>query len=99
MLVKIDDLEVVSKCGTEALISNSIVTTKVEMKKLEFNVTKCKKIHIGRDCLKCCDLLVHEEKMEISDAEKYLGDIVMKEMNNIKNIKNKEAVLQKLCLY
>ena len=34
----IDDLAVISKCGSASLISNAIVTSKIEMKKLEYHV-------------------------------------------------------------
>ena len=82
----------ITKCGTKALVSNTIVTSKIEMKKLEFNVSKCKKIHIGKENVNCCDLKVHNQVMEVSEAEKYLGEIVMKKMMNMDNIKNKEAI-------
>ena len=43
----VDDLLNISKCGHESLINNVTQNTKNEAKKLNFNQSKCHKIHIG----------------------------------------------------
>ena len=50
---------------------------------MKISQTKCKRIHIKRASkknneLKCSDLKVHNDKMEDSNREKYLGDILDK---------------------
>ena len=51
------------------------------MKKLNLSKDKCHRLHIGKQSRKdtnCSELKVHEEKMETSSQEKYLGDIIHK---------------------
>ena len=44
----IDDIAAFSKCGQKSLEMNAFLNTKIEMKKLEMNRDKCKKMHFGK---------------------------------------------------
>ena len=48
-------------------------------KKLQLNKLKCAKVHVGKKCKECPELLVQNEPMNNSDMEKYLGDIIYKD--------------------
>ena len=73
------------------------------------NETKCHKIHSGPTSKLCPQLLVHDENMLDSTAEKYLGDIISKDGKNTLNIKSRteksmgivsdiKNILKELCL-
>ena len=53
---------------------NTYINSKIELKKLEFNVKKSKKIHLGKENIICPDFQVHGKKMKESELEKYLGN-------------------------
>ena len=64
-------------------VDNTIISTKIEAKKLNFNSSKCHKLHIGEKTkmcqanLKICpDLKVNGDTMEDIENDKYLGDII-----------------------
>ena len=52
----VHDLLVISKCGNDSAISNSMINSFIECKKLKLNVKKCSKIHIGKIGHSCPDL-------------------------------------------
>ena len=41
--------------------TNAFMNTFIELKKLEFGVKKCNKMHIGKETLCCDDMKVHNE--------------------------------------
>ena len=88
-LAMIDDVVAFAKCGQDSLKTNTYINAKIEMKKLECGVTKCKKIHFGKENVLCPDLEVHGEKIDESDCEKYLGNLLASEGMNKKNINAK----------
>ena len=71
-----DDVLVPVKFSQESIIANVKVNSFIESKNLKLNVTKNQKMHIGKVNKNCPDLKVHENKMETSSEEKYLGDIL-----------------------
>ena len=75
-LKMIDDIAAVSLCGLPSLQMNNYVNRVVEMKKLRFNVSKCKKIHLGQKNLCCPQLHAHNQEMNESNCEKYVGDMI-----------------------
>jgi hypothetical protein len=85
----IDDIAGISKCGDDSVILNSIVNTKVESKKLEFNLTKCVKMHIGPNKEHCAKLKVHDTEMKATDKQKYLGDNISSYGDNFENVKKR----------
>ena len=46
----------------------------MDLNKLKLSVTKCHRMHIGKQCVECPELNVNKNKMEISIQEKYLCD-------------------------
>ena len=69
-LTYIDDILSMSKCGIEAVESNTFLTTKIEMKRMNFNVggeskpSKCQKMHVGKRSEKCQELYTNRKKLE-----------------------------------
>ena len=94
-LAMVDDLLVVSRCGIESLSLNVYVNTKIELKKLNFHVpdsnglTKCHKLHIGMKTKTCPELKVHGCKMEEVLDDVYLGDVIMHNGRNTKNVQKR----------
>jgi hypothetical protein len=85
----VDDLNGIYKCGMESLALNTFIDTQVELKKLRFHVpdrkgiTKCQKLHIGRNHQLCPTLKVHGTIMpEVT----YFGDILISDGRNSTNI-------------
>ena len=50
-----------------------------------------KQIHIGSEHFLCPELLAHNEKMLMSDTEKYLGDLLSSDCSNQANLSAKAA--------
>jgi hypothetical protein len=67
----VDDVLTISKCGTTSIAMNQTVNQFMKSKKLQLNPLKCAKIHIGKKCSECPDLLVNNESMKNSDRENY----------------------------
>ena len=108
-LAMIDDLLSISECGTQSVKMNSFLNTKTNIKKLQFGVEKCHKMHIGTKSNICPDLYIDNWKVEKiseiktgirnlqdihdgdykideTESEKYLGDIITSDGKNNKNI-------------
>ena len=71
----VDDIMSIKKCSESGSI-NAVINSFIEMKKLKLNQKKCNRIHIGKNNNACPELKVHDEKMNNSNQEKYLGDIL-----------------------
>ena len=72
----VDDILSIQKCSDSIKI-NEVINAFIELKKLTLSHKKCNRIHIGKQ-QKCPELKVHNQKMNDSESEKYLGDIVDK---------------------
>ena len=69
----VDDLVCISECGYKTSMMNAFINHKTNIKKLQFGVDKCKKIHIGRtkENHKCQDLYVDGWKIKnVTNVEK-----------------------------
>ena len=92
-LAMIDDILAIALCGFKSVATNTFVNCKMEMKKLLFSDTKCKHVHVGKECPFCPVLEVHGKAINRSTAEKYLGDIIAESIVgngcNNKNIENR----------
>ena len=86
----VDDIAVVTKCGNEAILANSVVNKFIECKKLTLSKKKCHQMHIGKVKMCCPALNVHDDKMTRSEEEKYLGNILSHDGNNKSNTKNRQ---------
>ena len=61
-----------SECGVKTSMLNSYINFKTKSKKLQFGVSKCKKIHVGKMCdeYKCQTLTVDNwAEIEVNDKE------------------------------
>ena len=64
-LAMIDDLISVSKCGIESVKMNSFLNAKSSVKKLQFGMSKCHKLHVGQNKRSCPDLYLDEWKIKL----------------------------------
>ena len=77
-LSMVDDVVCISECGYKSVMMNSYIQCKTSSKKLQFGSIKCKKIHIGKECVgyKCHPLYVDSwEENEIKNEETGKVDI------------------------
>ena len=94
-LAFVDDLNGISKCGSDSLSLNTFINTQIELKKLRFHTTdakgksKCNKLHIGKQMRNCPVLKVHGTPMQEVKDDRYLGDILSCDGRNTKNIKDR----------
>ena len=73
-LEMVDDIIDIKKCGKDSVISNAVINSFIEHKKLTMGKSKCHKIHCGQKSEFCQDLKVHDNTMHNSNEETYLGD-------------------------
>ena len=85
----IDDIGGVAKCQDDTVILNSIKNAKIESKKLEFNLKKCVNMHIGPNIQSCPSLKIHENVMNTSSTQIYLGDKISSSGSNSENIRER----------
>ena len=85
----VDDILTLSECGWMSVIMNSKINTKISMKKLRFNDTKCHKIHYGPESVLCPKLVVQGKEMKEVEMDDYLGDVVANQGNMKMNIKKR----------
>ena len=80
ILTIVDDALAISECGYKTNMLNSFINTKTNIKKLQYGVKKCFKMHVGKTCVKeiCPDLHVDgwkvREVTEVTTGEKNLED-------------------------
>ena len=75
-------------------MSNATTNSFVESKRLNFSNKKCHRIHVGKkdsDGKQCNEIFVHENKMDNSENEKYVGDIIFNDGKIEKNIAERRA--------
>ena len=48
MLAMVDDILSISECGYKTSMVNSYINTKTSLKKLQFGIKKCFKMHVGK---------------------------------------------------
>ena len=76
-LAMVDDIITVSLCGSDSIKVNAIVQAKIECKQLELSHNKCYNMHTGKKSQNLCpSLSVHGTKMQNSESQNYLGDIL-----------------------
>ena len=70
---------------------HNTVNSFFEVEKLTLSKHKSHVIHVGENVENCCQLKVHNEKMDLSDKEKYLGDVIDKSGKPRENILARKA--------
>ena len=91
ILGMVDDVLAVNKCSNEAVISDCTINRFMELNKLTLSSTKCHRMHIGKQSIKCPELQIHESKMETNKQERYLGNIITCDRKQAKNINRRIA--------
>ena len=71
----IDDVLTLSVCGTNSILLNSAVQSKMSTKRLTLSKDKCVKLHFGQDTENCPRLKMGHANMSLSCKQKYLGEI------------------------
>ena len=76
----VDDILTVQKCSTNAVKMNATVNAFIESKKLKLSEKKCHRIHVkskkSKNEPECLPLKIHDQKMNNTKQEKYLGDLI-----------------------
>ena len=76
-LAMIDDVMGMASCGDDSIEMNSIINSKMEIKKLRLSEKKCYKIHISKTQGNCTQILkVHDNEMKAVSQATYLGDVI-----------------------
>ena len=68
----VDDALAVTECGYKTKMMNAFINTKTNLKKLQYGIKKCFKMHVGKSCVKeiCPDLFVDGWKLkEVTELE------------------------------
>ena len=92
-LAMVDDLLIVTECGYKSAMSNSFINCKTNMKKLQFGIDKCHKMHVGKKRIEeiCPDLFVDSWKLkEVTEIE--TGEEVLNEVHT--GLSKMEEVIQ-----
>ena len=85
----VDDEITMAKCSFQSTKTNSFMNNFAEMKKLEYGVKKCHKMHIGPKTIICEDIRVHNEIGTKVERDKYVGDIISRDGSNLEKIKER----------
>ena len=89
----VDDLVCFSKCGLQSVLMNAFINAKTNFKKLQFGVSKCHKMHIGKDKVSCPDLkldywdVTNTEEIETGQNkvdDEYAGEHTLETIENEK---------------
>ena len=67
-LAMVDDLVLISNCGLESVMMNGFINCKTNIKKLQFGVEKCHKMHVGRKNQICPDLFIDGWELKPVDS-------------------------------
>ena len=68
-LSMVDDLVLISTCGLNSVLINGFINCKTNLKKLQYGVEKCHKMHVGWKDHLCPDLFI--DKWEVELVESY----------------------------
>ena len=92
----VDDLIAVAECGTESLLLNSFINAKTNVKKLQFGIDKCHKIHIGANHQKCPELFIDKWE-EIENVDSVEVHDVCKDVSKINETKQEKYLGDLIC--
>ena len=92
-LAMVDDLVCISQCGINSVKMNAFLNAKTNLKKLQFGVSKCHKMHVGSKQIECPRLKVDEWEVKVvenfdtkekSVLDEQIGDHYMEESDHEK---------------
>ena len=69
-LSMVDDLVLLSTCGLNSVLMNGFINCKTNVKKLQFGVEKCHKMHVGIKNHLCPDLFIDGWELKSADSMK-----------------------------
>ena len=95
ILTMVDDALAITECGYKSSMMNAFINTKTSIKKLQYGVDKCFKMHVGKTCIEeiCPDLHVDGWKLRMVDeietgalkqVEEFTGSHAVKEVQSEK---------------
>ena len=90
-LAMIDDLVCPSVCGVDSVLMNSYINAKTRTKKLQFGVSKCHQLHVGKKSNVCPTLMIDNwELKKVDDSETGLGNLedVLVGNHNLEKVDN-----------
>ena len=73
ILGMVDDVINVTKCSNQTVNTNATINAFMESNKLTLAKNKCCRIHVGKNCKKCPELNIHENKIKESHEETTKG--------------------------
>ena len=69
----VEDNLAIAKCGTSSLQKNAVITSSIQMQRLNLSQDKSVVLHVGRECKnQCPKLKVHQNDMKVSQTVRYL---------------------------
>ena len=90
-LQMVDDILGIQKCSSKSLQLNSTINTFINLEKLTLSKKKCHNVHIGTDNGHCPALTIHGSKMQNTNQETYLGDLIDKSGSGRPNIEKRKS--------
>ena len=90
-LQMVDDVLAIQRCSSKSQEVNTMINTFMDLEKLTLSKSKCHNIHIGNKKVECPDLKVDDSKMENSEQEVYLGDIINKSAKAKPNLEKRKS--------
>ena len=91
LLAAKDDIMALQRCSNKSLQQNAAINTFVDLEKLTLSKKKSHNVHIGKQTKSCPSLKVHGNRMDTTNQETYLGDIVHKSGKGRPNIEARKA--------
>ena len=86
----VDDVSSINKCGVDSIVTNSVINTKIQCKKLRLGTVKCHQMHIGEESDYCPILSVNQKQnndvMEKVKEDTFLGGLISDSCNNEKKL-------------
>ena len=90
-LAMIDDLITLSECGIESIKTNAFLNAKSSVKKLQFGMNKCHKLHVGKNKSSCPDLYLDEWKVKsVDDTETVTLEDVQEDEHIVEDVSDEK---------
>ena len=87
----LDDIISFMSCSPRSIYLNSKITSKIEMKKMQFGPLKCYKLHVGTKSEGCSKLKINDTYINNVTHAKYLGDYLCNNGSHDKSIESRRG--------
>ena len=91
-LQMVDDVLAIQRCSSKSQEVNTMINTFMDLENLTLSISRCHNIHIGNRKNECPDLKGDGSKMENSDQEVYLDDIINKNTKARPNLDKRKGI-------